>query len=116
MSDLFSFSLENSKSIALRPLEESSFFPNPGTFFKTFNHVPTNGHPDPTYADVKFNSIYIGPFEGELGTVPLIVWPHGGPHSVTLATFYRELTFFNALGYGVLLVNYRGSTGAGDKG
>jgi len=78
--------------------------------------VPTEGHPDPDYTSVRFNSIYIGPTTGDAGKIPLIVWPHGGPHSVTLATFNRELTFFNALGYGVLFVNYRGSTAAGDKG
>ncbi len=112
----FTFRFENKKSIVLRPLEENPVIAHPGTEFKRFIHVPSQGHPDLAYSDVKFNSIYIGPTEGEVGKVPLIVWPHGGPHSVTLATFYRELTFFNALGYGVLLVNYRGSTGAGDKG
>jgi acylaminoacyl-peptidase len=45
--------------------------------------------------------------------VPLILWPHGGPHSLTSNSFYREVNFFNELGYGVLFVNFRGSVGAG---
>ncbi|KAG5879727.1 hypothetical protein JTB14_023041 [Gonioctena quinquepunctata] len=31
-----------------------------------------------------FNAIYLGPSKGDEKSVPLIVWPHGGPHSCSL--------------------------------
>nr|CAH0112866.1 unnamed protein product [Daphnia galeata] len=46
---------------------------------------------------------------------PLVVAPHGGPHSVSTDQFKAEAYFFCQLGYAVLLVNYRGSTGFGEK-
>lgn len=46
---------------------------------------------------------------------PLIVCPHGGPHSGNTDQFSKEIYFFTRLGYSVLLINYRGSTGFGDK-
>ena len=47
---------------------------------------------------------------------PLIMWPHGGPHSVTLKDFKNEFIFWLKLGFAVLLPNYRGSLGNGQKG
>ena len=47
-------------------------------------------------------------------SVPLIVWPHGGPHSVLTTDFKTIVMFFCQLGYGVLYVNYRGSLGFGE--
>lgn len=47
---------------------------------------------------------------------PLIVIPHGGPHSVTLTTFYHVHAAFARLGFTVLLVNYRGSNAFGEAG
>ena len=44
-------------------------------------------------------------------TVPLIVWPHGGPHTVTTDTYNLYAQVFCKLGFAVLLVNYRGSLG-----
>jgi acylaminoacyl-peptidase len=46
---------------------------------------------------------------------PLIVWPHGGPHSLLTTTFNKTALFFNKLGFSLLFVNYRGSTGHGDE-
>jgi len=45
---------------------------------------------------------------------PLIVCPHGGPHSGNTDQFKSEAYFFIQLGYSVLLINYRGSTGYGE--
>ncbi len=59
---------------------------------------------DPSFEDVKFSSVYIGPEVGESGSVPLIVWPHGGPHSVFLTSHDRDVEFFNNLGFAVLMV------------
>lgn len=83
---------------------------------KSFTHTANEGHPNPAFKSVKFNSIYTGPAPDIAdGSVPLIVWPHGGPHALTPNTFYREVDFFNQLGYGVLFINFRGSLGAGQE-
>jgi dipeptidyl aminopeptidase/acylaminoacyl peptidase len=51
--------------------------------------------------------------------VPLIVGIHGGPTTASYEdlgfNFYEGRTIFPAKGYAVLLPNYRGSTGYGDK-
>ena len=44
-------------------------------------------------------------------STPLIVMPHGGPHSNLTTAFSLAVTSFVSLGFGVLLVNYTGSTG-----
>ncbi|XP_030750320.1 acylamino-acid-releasing enzyme-like [Sitophilus oryzae] len=61
-----------------------------------------------------FNAIYIGPKNGEDATVPLVIVPHGGPNSAFTNCFMFEVAIFLALGYAVLLINYRGSIGAGN--
>jgi len=58
-------------------------------------------------------------FEGILwrnkipGPKPLLVYPHGGPHSCFDCSFYQEIAFLTLSGFQVLLVNYRGSVGFG---
>lgn len=47
---------------------------------------------------------------------PLMVIPHGGPHSVILTTFFHVHAAFVRLGYTVVLVNYRGSNAFGEAG
>jgi len=44
----------------------------------------------------------------------LVVYPHGGPHSVWTDQFQRCIWFFNQLNLAVLLVNYCGSPGFGE--
>uniref|UniRef100_A0A023GNQ5 Acylamino-acid-releasing enzyme n=1 Tax=Amblyomma triste TaxID=251400 RepID=A0A023GNQ5_AMBTT len=46
--------------------------------------------------------------------LPLIVWPHGGPHSSFHAGFDLYPILFVKCGFAVLLVNYRGSKGFGE--
>ena len=64
---------------------------------------------DARFSDVKFSSIYVGPDTEVQGSVPLILWPHGGPHSVSLDAYNRDVDFFNKLGYGVLLASFNRS-------
>ena len=67
------------------------------------------------YEHVTFSSIYVGPTkDSDTGKVPLILWPHGGPHSVITTSFMSDVYYFLMLGYSVLLINYRGSLGAGN--
>jgi dipeptidyl aminopeptidase/acylaminoacyl peptidase len=47
--------------------------------------------------------------------VPLLLRIHGGPNSQDQHTFSVERQFFAANGYAVLAVNYRGSSGRGQK-
>lgn len=59
-----------------------------------------------------YNAFYYGPPSSETNKmIPLIVYPHGGPHSAVFNDFSIEFNFFVSLGYGILAVNYRGSTG-----
>jgi dipeptidyl aminopeptidase/acylaminoacyl peptidase len=45
---------------------------------------------------------------------PLIVWPHGGPHNADQGDFDAESAHYAGAGFGVLRINYRGSTGYGE--
>ena len=47
--------------------------------------------------------------------VPMIVYPHGGPHVRDRWGFDEMVQFFASRGYAVLQVNYRGSTGYGTE-
>ncbi len=47
------------------------------------------------------------------GPAPVVVLVHGGPTSQVKAGWAANAQFFATRGYGVLLVNYRGSTGYG---
>ncbi|KAL3268613.1 hypothetical protein HHI36_007719 [Cryptolaemus montrouzieri] len=62
-----------------------------------------------------FSAIYVGPSSGIDQSVPLIVYPHGGPHSAFANNFSLDVSFNLSNGFALLLVNYRGSIGAGDK-
>ena len=48
-------------------------------------------------------------------THPLIVMIHGGPHGQQGASFNHKAQVYAAHGYAALMVNYRGSTGYGQK-
>ena len=83
---------------------------------KLYEITPKQGHPEKRYEHVKSSAIFIGPAKSDGKPAPLILWPHGGPHSVLAATFYASAYYFNLLGYAILFVNYRGSLGAGNDG
>ncbi|CAN6441139.1 unnamed protein product [Victoria cruziana] len=53
--------------------------------------------------------------EKESGLSPLIVLIHGGPHSVSLASYSKSIAFLASLGFNLLSVNYRGSLGFGEE-
>ncbi|KAI4460703.1 serine peptidase s9 family member [Holotrichia oblita] len=64
--------------------------------------------------DVKtFTVMYIGPKTEAEASVPLIIWPHGGPHSAFANNLSLEAALFLKLGYALVLINFRGSIGAG---
>ncbi|XP_032066319.1 acylamino-acid-releasing enzyme-like isoform X1 [Thamnophis elegans] len=67
-------------------------------------------------ADQSFEAILLiprGSKQGEEGHFPLVVSPHGGPHSVFDACWRPTMAGLCRLGFAVLMVNYRGSLGFG---
>ncbi|XP_076293755.1 acylamino-acid-releasing enzyme isoform X1 [Lasioglossum baleicum] len=62
-----------------------------------------------------FNFIYFGPKGGDKKSVPLIISPHGGPHSNYANQFAMDHYLFVLSGFAMVQVNYRGSTGMGSK-
>lgn len=65
---------------------------------------------DSIYPNLTYESILVKP-KANNGT--LVVLPHGGPHSCFCADFSSHVAIMYCLGFSVLLVNYRGSTGNG---
>ena len=92
-------------ALTFSPVKPVSPCPVAGLAWRSFSFTPGN----------IFTAHYVGPSAGAgAGSVPLIVWPHGGPHSVLTTDFKTVVMFFCQLGYGVLFVNYRGSLGFGE--
>ncbi|XP_058810681.1 acylamino-acid-releasing enzyme-like isoform X2 [Phymastichus coffea] len=60
-----------------------------------------------------FNFIYFGKKSGTVKSTPLIAVIHGGPHAVYNNEFNLTYAVFVFLGFAVLEINYRGSTGLG---
>ncbi|XP_050670880.1 acylamino-acid-releasing enzyme-like isoform X2 [Leptidea sinapis] len=61
----------------------------------------------------KFTAIVTHPDEADV--FPMLVWPHGGPHSAFVDSYSLETAFFCLIGFRALKINFRGSTGQGDK-
>ena len=62
----------------------------------------------------KLYGLYTAPL-GKQGPQPMVVLPHGGPYGVHDAWEYNaEVQFLASRGYGVLQVNFRGSSGRGE--
>jgi len=99
-------SLPAGPDMKFSPVSTPPACPVPGLTWSSLLITPTTGPPLP------YTAHYVGPAQAP-GT-PLIVWPHGGPHSVITTDYKTVVMFFCQLGYGVLFVNYRGSTGFGE--
>ena len=59
--------------------------------------------------------LVVPPTAGAHGAAPLVLFPHGGPHSVITDSWSAHVSLFCQLGLAVLLLNYRGSAGAGEQ-
>ncbi|GFV86658.1 acylamino-acid-releasing enzyme [Trichonephila clavipes] len=66
------------------------------------------------YPDLDYEIVVISPNEMRK-KCPLIVLPHGGPHSCFTAGFLSRRIGFVKLGYILCIVNYRGSIGFGEN-
>jgi acylaminoacyl-peptidase len=49
-------------------------------------------------------------------SMPAILTPHGGPHTAFSTSYIMSISYLASLGYAVIAVNYRGSTGFGEAG
>ncbi|NXV94417.1 ACPH enzyme, partial [Calonectris borealis] len=79
---------------------------------RTLQPPPEQEHPQ--YGGLDFDAILLRPSEGPAAQKPpLVVMPHGGPHSVFTAGWMLYPAALCRMGFAVLLVNYRGSLGFG---
>jgi len=95
-------------SLSFRPVFEPTVFPE--LSWQPFLHSTP---PSVENCNFAYTSFVVGPKDAS--NAPLIVWPHGGPHGVITTTFNKTALFFCKLGFSVLFVNYRGSTGHGEE-
>ncbi|XP_046841557.1 acylamino-acid-releasing enzyme-like [Xenia sp. Carnegie-2017] len=63
----------------------------------------------------QYEGYLMKPIVDDSRKIPLIVFPHGGPHSASLTCFNLYGALFCKLGFAVLFVNYRGSLGFGQS-
>ncbi|KAL7645740.1 UNVERIFIED_CONTAM: hypothetical protein RMT77_002617 [Armadillidium vulgare] len=76
--------------------------------------VNPNPHPVKEVSDSGIPVIYFGPTSPVSDAKrPLIVWVHGGPHSILLNKYNPIGSIFVRLGYSIVIPNYRGSLGQG---
>ncbi|XP_014228091.1 acylamino-acid-releasing enzyme-like [Trichogramma pretiosum] len=60
-----------------------------------------------------FNFTYFGYKSTKKHSMPLLVVPHGGPHDSFCNQFNMDLAIFALLGFAIIQINYRGSSGMG---
>jgi dipeptidyl aminopeptidase/acylaminoacyl peptidase len=76
----------------------------------------TESLPFKSFDDLSVEAFLTRPAEVKAGSKhPLIVMIHGGPHGQQGPAFNAKAQVYAAKGYAVLMVNYRGSTGYGQK-
>lgn len=68
--------------------------------------------PDSKYPNLNFQSFLV---QAKSRNDVLVVFPHGGPHSAYGCEYSPHVAIMFSLGYSVLLINYRGSTGFGQN-
>ncbi|XP_057182837.1 acylamino-acid-releasing enzyme isoform X2 [Triplophysa rosa] len=93
-------------------LEESQ--PQTDVSWQTLNFSPPPGDDNSQYPALDFDALLLTPAEVTSGKkLALVVMPHGGPHSVLVSEWLLSTAVLCKMGFGVLLVNYRGSLGFG---
>ncbi|XP_077572655.1 acylamino-acid-releasing enzyme-like [Stigmatopora nigra] len=105
-------SRDSEEEVVWITLEESQTLPAIDWQILTF--TPPTEQDNSQYPGLDFESLLIKPKEVKDGVkLPLIVFPHGGPHSVIVANWLLSPAVLCRVGFAVLLVNYRGSLGFG---
>ncbi|CAM9158341.1 unnamed protein product [Lampetra planeri] len=93
-------------------LEDSQTLPDIDWQILTFTPPPEQENSQ--YPGLDFEALLIKPKEVKDGVkLPLVVTPHGGPHSVIVADWLLSSSVLCRMGFAILLVNYRGSLGYG---
>ncbi|NWH76218.1 ACPH enzyme, partial [Piaya cayana] len=88
--------------------------PVPGISWGIRTLQPPPEQENPQYRGLDFDAVLLRPSEGPAAQKPpLVVMPHGGPHSVFTAGWMLYPAALCRAGFAVLLVNYRGSLGFG---
>ena len=62
-----------------------------------------------------YNAIYAKPVTLSGRYIPLVVDIHDGPHQMSSTDFQNHAKVYLKMGFAVLMINYRGSIGNGDK-
>ncbi len=65
--------------------------------------------------DLTYEALFLRPSPDHTPKPRLVVFPHGGPHVAFPADYLQWPVTLAALGFAVLLVNYRGSMGFGQQ-
>ncbi|XP_038666652.1 acylamino-acid-releasing enzyme isoform X1 [Scyliorhinus canicula] len=100
------------QEITWMALEEAE--PLPGIEWKILTFTPPCEQQNPKLRAMDFECILLLPGAKREGdSPPLVVWPHGGPHSIFTAEWMLYPVALCRLGFALLLVNYRGSIGFG---
>ncbi|XP_048257485.1 acylamino-acid-releasing enzyme-like isoform X2 [Haliotis rufescens] len=89
-----------------------------GLDWKIIQHQPSQERVHVQYSDLDYESVLCMPTSATLPRdykPPLIVFPHGGPHTTFDCQFQMYTAGFCQCGYAVLMVNYRGSVGFGQN-
>ncbi|XP_065178364.1 acylamino-acid-releasing enzyme-like [Sycon ciliatum] len=86
--------------------------------FRIVDLLPEDSHQAESEASqIPFQAIFICPQhtdeEAKRKAHPLVVFPHGGPHSAFVCSYSAMLAACAALGFYTVAVNYRGSSGFG---
>ncbi|KAK7135760.1 hypothetical protein R3I94_014437 [Phoxinus phoxinus] len=79
--------------------------------------TPPSPEENHQFSGLNFGAILLKPYSlKEKRKTPLVVNIHGGPHSHFAADWNATAAALTKLGFAVLMVNYRGSTGFGQDG
>ncbi|XP_052094741.1 acylamino-acid-releasing enzyme-like isoform X1 [Mytilus californianus] len=97
--------------ITVCPLDEP--IPVPGISWEVQTFSPTD-RPHSKFGALNYETILVMPEVLDVKP-PLIVFPHGGPHSVFTEGYMLYTSCLIASGFAVLYINYRGSLGFGDN-
>ncbi|MBN3311238.1 APEH enzyme, partial [Amia calva] len=93
-------------------LEKSD--PQPDIEWQVLTFKPPPENENSTYSGLEYEALLLKPKLAEPAEkLPLIVTPHGGPHSVIVAEWLLSSAALCKMGFALLLVNYRGSIGYG---
>ncbi|XP_033746424.1 acylamino-acid-releasing enzyme-like [Pecten maximus] len=82
--------------------------------YEVLTFIPTDDRIHQKFGKMDYEAILMMP-KAEKEKPPLIVFPHGGPHTLFPTSYFRYAAGFSACGFAVLMVNYRGSFGFGEN-